>query len=105
MKHEILLLREVAERLRVSPATVNRLLSQRRRGKGHFPLPLSLFKGKGRWLASDVEDYITSLASINATAPAPIKSETQKAKEFAERQKRAQQTLVRHGITKGGQQQ
>ena len=100
-KHEILLLPEVAERLRLSVASVNRLLAQRRKGEGTFPLPLSTFKGKGRWRASDVDGYIESLAQHNATPTVPVKSERQKAREFTERQKRAKQTLEQHGIKRG----
>jgi len=101
-KHEILLLPEVAERLRVSTATVNRFLAQRREGVGRFPLPLSTFKGKGRWLASDVDAYIESLSDCNVTANVPVKSEKQKAREFADRQERAQRTLEKHGIKRRG---
>jgi predicted DNA-binding transcriptional regulator AlpA len=97
-KHEILLLPEVAERLRVSTATVNRLLSQRRKGEGGFPLPISQFKGRGRWLANDVDGYIESLSNCNGTVP--VKSQKQKAREFIERQKRAQHALEQHGIKK-----
>jgi predicted DNA-binding transcriptional regulator AlpA len=102
MQHEILLLPELAARLRVSPATVNRLLAQRRKGVGNFPLPLSTFKGKGRWLASDVDRYLEQQATVNVIA-APVKSEKERAKEFIARQKRAQATLATHGIeSKGG---
>ena len=99
MKQEILLLREVAERLRVSTATVNRLLAQRRKGIGTFCLPISTFKGKGRWLASDVENYIASLSNSNVTVP--IKNEKQKTREFNERQQRAKAALARHTTKKG----
>ena len=99
MTHEILFLGEVAQRLRLSPASVNRLLSQRRKGVGIFPLPISGFKGRGRWLASDVDAYIKSLADCNAGASnVPVKSDKQKAREFADRQKRAKATLEQHGI-------
>ena len=100
-RHEILLLPEVAERLRLSVASVNRLLAQRRRGEGTFPLPLSTFKGKGRWRAKDVDDYIESLSDCNVIN-VPVKSEKQRAREFIERQKRAKATLAKHGIVKGG---
>jgi len=103
-KHEILLLPEVAERLRVSTATVNRLLAQRRKGEGIFPLPLSSFKGKGRWLASDVDAYIESLSDCNIPANVPVRSEKRKARDFDERQKRAQRTLEQHGIKRKGSQ-
>jgi len=98
-KHEILLLPEVAERLRVSTATVNRLLAQRRKGTGTFPLPLSTFKGKGRWLANDVDSYIESLSTANVAVP-PAKSKKQQEREFQRRQEAARETLRKHGIKK-----
>ena len=101
-KHEILLLPEVVGRLRVSTATVNRLLAQRRKGTGTFSLPLSQFKGKGRWLASDVDNYIESLSNVNVTV-VPAKSDKQKAREFIERQKQARKVLARHGINRNPQ--
>jgi predicted DNA-binding transcriptional regulator AlpA len=98
MNHEILLLPEVAERLRVSTATVNRLLAQRRKGIGTFPLPLSTFKGKGRWNSADVDSYIESLSAVNVIA-VPVKiPEKQKAREFIDRQNSARKTLEQHGI-------
>jgi len=98
-KHEILLLSEVAARLRLSTASVNRLLAQRRKGEGHFPLPLSTFRGKKRWLSSDVDSYITLLSDCNVASDVPAQSERKKAREFVERQKRAEQTLEQqHGI-------
>ena len=104
MTHEILFLGEVAQRLRLSTASVNRLLAQRRKGEGLFPLPLSTFKGKGRWLASDIDAYIESLSDCNVAANVPVKSERQKAREFADRQKRAKATLEQHGINRTGAQ-
>jgi len=98
MPHEILLIDQVAARLGVSIATVNRYLAQRRKGQGSFPLPISPFKGKGRWLSSDVDQYIASLSNANVSAHVPAKSEKQKAREFIERQQRAKATLARHGI-------
>jgi len=48
MPHTILLKPEVAKRLRTSVASADRNRALRRKGIGHFPLPLSQFKGKGR---------------------------------------------------------
>ena len=98
MTHEILFLGEVAQRLRLSTASINRLLSQRRKGVGTFPLPISSFKGRGRWLASDLDRYIESLSDCNTAANVPAKSERQKAREFADRQRMAKATLKQHGI-------
>lgn len=101
-KYEILLLPEVAERLRVSTATVNRLLARRRRGEDdRFPLPLSAFNGKGRWLASDVDAYIGSLSNVNVAVPVPSKRKQER--DYQKRQELAKVALERHGIKKGGQ--
>jgi predicted DNA-binding transcriptional regulator AlpA len=103
MQTQILSVGDVAERIGTSVATVNRYLAQRRKGIGSFPLPISPFKGKGRWRADDVDRYIESLSAVNTSAvPVSVKSEEQKAKEFKERQKRAQATLAQHGIKRGG---
>ena len=96
MPHTILLKPEVAKRLRTSVASVDRNLALRRKGIGHFPLPLSQFKGKGRWLESDIDDYIESLSNVNVTAPVPTQSEKKKAKDFDELQERAKVALARH---------
>ena len=96
MKHEILLLPEVAERLRVSTATVNRLLALRRKGIGDFPLPLSPFRGKCRWLQGDVDNYIAKLSEVNKDITVPIKSKKQNKKAFDMRQEEAARALDRH---------
>ena len=95
-QHQILFLPEVAERLRLSPGTVNRLLAQRRKGEGHFPLPLSGTKCKGRWLASDVDKYIESLASINI--PVQVQTVKQQKQNYQKRQEAARKILRQHGI-------
>jgi len=102
MKHEILLLPEVAERLRVSTATVNRLLALRRKGEGTFPLSLSSFKGKGRWLASDVDDYIESLSNVKTVNAKPT-NDTAKRRErtaYEQRQKSVAAASERLGLGK-----
>lgn len=78
---EILILPEVADRLRLSKASVHRLLADRRRGVGTFPLPLS--KGKLRWLSTSIDQYVQSLSS---------------APEIPERKKRAKEFLAKCGI-------
>ena len=83
-KHRLLLKREVAKRLRKSTATVDRLHALRRKGIGTFPLSASPFKAKGMWLESDIDAYIESLTSVNATTCVHVQSEKEKEKEFAE---------------------
>jgi len=88
--HEILLVAEVAERLRLSVRTVTRLLTERRNGVGDFPLPISATKSKGRWLASDIDKYI-ELQNVH---------KPDKKSDFETRQQRAIESLRKnHGIT------
>lgn len=109
-KHEILLLPEVAERLRVSTATVNRLLARRRKGEDElFPLPLSNApKSKGRWLSDDVDDYIKTLSSVNttnATLTIGTAEPRRKGKDYEQRRKSLEAASERLGLksTKGKQ--
>jgi len=86
--HEILLLSEVADRLRLSIGTVNRLLAKRRNGEGDFPLPISAARSKGRWRARDIEKYIESLGIVKQG----------KNSDFQKRQAKARELLREHGI-------
>ena len=88
-KHEILLVHEVADRLRMSICTVNRLLRKRRNGEGNFPLPLYGKKCTGRWLASDIGKYIESLADVNKSQETP---------DYQKRKETVRAELRQHGI-------
>jgi len=100
---EILLIHEVAQKLRVSPSTVNRWLSQARRGESTFPLPISAGGGKGRWTSQSIDRWVESQAIATVPVPVKRKSEKQKAKEFIARQQRTEKALDRFR-TKGAQQ-
>jgi len=100
LRHKILLIKQVAARLGVSVASVNRYLALRRQGIGTFPLPISPFKGRGRWLESDIDRYIESLSACNATTPIP--SNQKKERNYQRRQDLAEAGLERHGIKKRG---
>ena len=101
-KHEILLLPEVAERLRMSTASVNRLLARRRKGEDElFPLPISPTpKSKGRWLADDVDSYIKLLSRVNTANATPISSANQRCgcKAYEQRQKSVEAASERLGL-------
>ena len=93
----ILLIGEVANLLRVSIPTVNRWLHQTRKGQGHFPLPISVKGGKGRWLSTDIEQYIATQS--NTASPVTVVSvskQRQEEKTFKQRQESAKTALARH---------
>ena len=98
---EILLINEVAERLRVSPSTVNRWLSQARKGESTFPLPISVGGGKGRWLLSDIERWLESQSIV--TMPTPAKTKRRNA-SAAQARKNATERALDRFRTKGGNQ-
>ena len=97
---KILLVHEVAEMLRVSVPTVNRWLGEARRGAGSFPLPISTTKGKGRWIASDVEAWIACQSRPSVTPPKSVKQKRRNAKAFQERQATAERGLDRYRTNK-----
>ena len=101
LRYRILFITQVAARLGVSVASVNRYLALRRQGIGTFPLPISPFKGRGRWLESDIDHYIESLSACNAAPNVPAKQK--KERNYENRQTLAEKGLKeRHGIKKGG---
>jgi len=95
---EILLINEVAERLRVSTSTVNRWLGESRKGIGNFPQPISAFGGKLRWTRDSIEAYIASLESV--AMPTPARTKRRNAKAHAERQANVDRALAKYR-TKG----
>jgi len=104
MKHEILLVREVALRFRANVSTVNRWLHQRRKGQGNFPLPISPPGGKLRWLAADIESFLRSQS--NVSSPIVLTSIAQKRrddKSHAIRQAEAAATLRKHAANRNKQ--
>ena len=98
MKHTVIFTDGVVKRTGMSESWISRELDKRRKGQGNFPLPISPFKSKRRWLESDIDNYIASLASVNTDVPVPTKNKKQQEREFIERQNRAKQALARHGI-------
>ena len=96
MEPKVLLIDEVAALLRISHSTIYRLISASRAGRSDFPAPISLRKGKSRWLASDIEHYLASQSGTGL--PANFVSPAKKQKEYQRRQDAARATLARHGI-------
>ena len=92
----IMLIDEVADAYRAKVPTV-RLWEK----LGQIPAKISMKHGKCRWLASDIEAHILSLAKsvpppVNAVGPRVQRREQ---KTFAERQRKAAEGLAaRHDI-------
>jgi len=98
-KRKVLHIDGVANRVGMSVSWVQK---EQAKKESTFPKKISPPKCKGRWLASDIDRWLESLASINADIHNPVKSEKQKACEFVKRQERAQQVLAKHGIKRDG---
>ena len=97
---EILLINEVAERLRVSQSTVRRWLEQARKGESTFPLPISAIGGKGRWLAESIDQWVTSQAIAVTPVPTTARTKRRNAKAHAQRQAVTDRALAKYR-TKG----
>ena len=97
-ENKILLIHEVAERLRVSTSTISRWLGQARRGQSTFPLPISATGGKGRWMSADIDRWLALQSA--ATIPMPAKTKRRNDGVFQERQSRATAVLQRHGLNR-----
>jgi len=100
MQQNILLVHEVALRLRVSVSTVNRWLHQRRKGQGNFPLPISPPGGKLRWLATDIERFLQSQSNVSSSIVlTSIAQKRREDKAYERRQAEAAATLRKHAAT------
>jgi predicted DNA-binding transcriptional regulator AlpA len=99
-QNKILLINEVAERLRVSTSTVNRWLGLARKGESTFPLPISATGGKGRWLAESIDRWLESQAI--ATSPVPTKTKRRNDRAQQARQAATDRALERFRTKTGG---
>ena len=93
---EILLINDVAGRLKTSPATLYRWVSDRRKGIGSFPLPISLPGQTLRWNSEHIDTWCRSQTSPAVNTPAP-RSKTS-AKERQRREEAVAQAMERHGL-------
>ena len=91
----VLLIDEVAELLKVSASTITRWCEEARKGNSRFPLPISVRGGKRRWLASDIEGFLTS-QSTAAQKPTTARQQRRSAKAYLERQNATDRALQRY---------
>ena len=94
---EVYIIDDVAAATRLAPVSIYKAVSDRRKGIGSFPLPISAPGGKLRWLASDIEAYLQSLSSTEPPVKvASASKRRQESKSFKQRQEAAQKALDRH---------
>jgi len=104
MEQNILLVHEVALRVRASVSSVNRWLHQRRKGQGNFPLPISPPGGKLRWLAADIERFLQSQSNVpSSIVPTSIAQKRREDKAYERRQAEAAATLRKHATNRNKQ--
>ena len=98
MEQTILLLDDVATLLRVAKSTINRWLSESRKGiRNDLPLPISRKGAKLRWLKSDIEAYLESQSVQHTPRSIPTTRQRQRStREFQDRQMRADAILQLH---------
>lgn len=94
---KILLIGEIASLLKVSIPTLRRWLRESRRGQRSFPLPISEIGGKCRWLASDIENYLTA-QSVGMQVVSTVRETKRDQKDFQRRQEEAEKSLAKHRI-------
>ena len=98
MNKKIFTVENLLEVLPVSRATLDRWVRDGRNGQSDFPPPFTLPGRRMLWDADVIEQWIANRHKASSPSPSPAKSE--KAREFAARQERAQQVLGRHGINR-----
>ena len=91
--------KELLELLGIGDSTLYRMTKA-----GEFILPVNGQGRKSLFCPDAVEAWVKSRQQPVAQTAAtnPTKSERQKSRNFAERQLRAQQSLERHGLNRGG---
>ena len=106
MTHRILLIDDLAALLRESPSTIGRKTNEAKQGLTDFPLPISAPGKRRQWDAHAIEQWLANRANVAPPVVPPVtsptKSEKQKSRDFAERQRAADAALARHGFNRNG---
>ena len=93
---KVLLIHEVASKVRRSKSCINRWLGLSRRGQGSFPLPLNEGSGgAGLWLESTIDSWLESQATAHIVPAQPSK-QRRNAKAHAERQASVNRALAKY---------
>jgi len=99
METRILFIKDVARLMGLSVPSVNKLLRLARAGKPTMPLPISPPNSKGRWLASDVEDFLQSQSTRNCITPpnvSPVKQVKREQRDWDKHQAEIKRRLQEH---------
>jgi excisionase family DNA binding protein len=75
---ELLTLRDVCQRLKLSAPTVYALIRE-----GRFPEPIKVRPQTSRWASQDIEDYIATLRASRSLSPAPACTHTREIRRSA----------------------
>jgi len=67
MNNEILFAEEVCAHFRICRQTLKLWLAKARAGLSDFPLPISPFRSKLRWLREDIVNYRSNIGNERAT--------------------------------------
>ena len=103
MEQRIYLISDLVALLRLSPSTLTRRTREARRGLSDFPIPISAPGQRLLWDAHAIEQWLANRANVAPPVNVPVaKSEKQKSRDFAERQKRAAESLARHATNRRG---
>ena len=95
---EILFIREVAARCRVSVPCITLWTRLARNGQSRFPLPISEKNCKGRWLSSDIDEFLQSQSTPKIIPPnvSPVKQIQREQRDFELHQAEIKRRLQEH---------
>ena len=101
MENKVLIIDEVASKVRRSKSCINRWLGLSRRGQGTFPLPLNEGTGgAGLWLESTIDAWLESQAI--AASPLPTPARKRRSASAAQARQAATERALDRFRTKGG---
>ena len=102
MEQRIYLISDLVALLRLSRSTIDRRTREARDGKSDFPLPISAPGQRLLWDKRSVDQWLANRANVAAPVVHAVTNSPVKARDFAERQKRAAEALARHTINRKG---
>jgi len=102
MEQRIYLKPDLVLLLRMSGSTIDRRVRDARKGLTDFPVPISAPGQRLLWDKRSVDQWLANRANATTPVVQAVASPSVKARDFAERQKRAAEALARHGFNRNG---